>query len=145
MQGPLFSGWHQSTHSSTSQQLQQESTSKTKIEFYLFSEKRKTKSILLYAKSMIRRSLDYREQDGFYIGLTLNRYCCYHILKKDTILVQPDRRNPAPAACAKLTECSIGHPPTHRCTGTTDHQSQCMQGVSSRLPTGHKLYHSPSL
>ena len=40
--------------------------------------------MLIHAKPVTRRSLDFRAKDGFYIGPALNSYCCFKLVKSDT-------------------------------------------------------------
>ena len=40
--------------------------------------------VILHAKPELRKSWDFRGQDGFYVGPALNHYRCYSILKRDS-------------------------------------------------------------
>ena len=40
--------------------------------------------IIIHAKPELRKSWDYRGQDGYFVGPALNHYRCYTVLKKDS-------------------------------------------------------------
>jgi hypothetical protein len=40
--------------------------------------------VLIHAKHVTRQSWDFRAKDGFYIGLALNLYCCFKLVKSNT-------------------------------------------------------------
>ncbi len=40
--------------------------------------------VLIYAKPATRKSWDYREKQGFYIGHELDHYRCYKPVKSET-------------------------------------------------------------
>ena len=42
--------------------------------------------VLIHAKLVTRRSWDFRAKQGFYIGPTLDSYCCFKLLNADTRL-----------------------------------------------------------
>ncbi len=40
--------------------------------------------VLIHAKPITRQSWDFCSKDGFYIGLALNSYCCFKLVKSNT-------------------------------------------------------------
>jgi hypothetical protein len=40
--------------------------------------------VLIHAKPATRRSWDFRAKEGYYIGLALDLYCCFKLVKSDT-------------------------------------------------------------